>query len=653
MQIESIVLYHRDGQRMHEVSFHLGELNVVTGVSDTGKTVLIEIVDYCLGSDRHTIYRGAELATIGWYGLRLRLEQGPVFVARKAPEANRQATDHAMYVVGSELAPAPDQMRATTMVADVTRFLAEQLGIVDSASDEDADGRNRVTATLRHALAYVFQRQRLVADPEYLFSNQDKPFAAIAIRDTLPYFLGAVDDDALDNRRLLRIRRRELAQLDGRVAAADFRTRAVETRVLALAREARDVGLIAIPADADIAAARDALAGSVEVGSYDFSMSGVPERMEQLHAARAQIAEELRNVRAERRHLLDRGRIAADYSSEAGEQRARLLSLQLLPEGPATPDTTTCPLCGETHAVPDPDVDELRAALEAATAQARVATVVSPRLDAEIDRVDRSDAGLRGRLAEIERSLTAVVAESELARRARSRAEQQAYVRGRLAAFFEEHPHVSDVDIVTLRAEAARVRRDVTRLEFALSADTTRQRSERALTVVGRDMTRMARQLQLGFSTYDVSLDPVALTVVADAPDRPALLNVDIGSGSNWVGYHVVTLLALHTFFVAHNSPVPRLLMIDQPTQAFFPSDVRLLKDRSLDDMPDDDQVRVSNLFRVMRETVAVLQGKLQIVVMDHAELAEDWFPRAAQNNWRDGRALVPRSWLDEVVAAD
>src|SRR3954451_15138894 len=106
MQVRSIVLYHRDGARVREVEFWLGKLNVVTGVSETGKAALIEIVDYCLGKDRHTVFRGPITDTVGWYGLRLLIDGRPVFVARKAPNPGRQASGEAVLLLGVDEAPA-------------------------------------------------------------------------------------------------------------------------------------------------------------------------------------------------------------------------------------------------------------------------------------------------------------------------------------------------------------------------------------------------------------------------------------------------------------------------------------------------------------------------------------------------------------------
>ena len=40
----------------------------------------------------------------------------------------------------------------------------------------------------------------------------------------------------------------------------------------------------------------------------------------------------------------------------------------------------------------------------------------------------------------------------------------------------------------------------------------------------------------------------------------------------NWVGYHVAGLLALHEHFIGlGDNPVPRFLVIDQPSLVYFP----------------------------------------------------------------------------------
>ena len=114
-----------------------------------------------------------------------------------------------------------------------------------------------------------------------------------------------------------------------------------------------------------------------------------------------------------------------------------------------------------------------------------------------------------------------------------------------------------------------------------------------------------------------------------------------IGSAKNWIGYHLVAHLALHTYLNRHNRPVPGFLMLDQPTQAFFPEEVH-----DADMVLDADWEAVRAYFSLIFEAVSENQGGLQVIVCDHVNLRDEWFHDAVVENWRGGAALIPADWL-------
>lgn len=57
MNLLAIVLYSKQGEH-RVVDFRPGELNVVTGWSRTGKSALLDIVEFCLGRDTLTMPLG-------------------------------------------------------------------------------------------------------------------------------------------------------------------------------------------------------------------------------------------------------------------------------------------------------------------------------------------------------------------------------------------------------------------------------------------------------------------------------------------------------------------------------------------------------------------------------------------------------------------
>ena len=81
IQILDIVLY-AEGWGPRILSLKPGKLNIITGDSSTGKSALIEIVDYCFGSGSFNIPHGIMRRTVEWYALRLTDGTAQHFVAR-------------------------------------------------------------------------------------------------------------------------------------------------------------------------------------------------------------------------------------------------------------------------------------------------------------------------------------------------------------------------------------------------------------------------------------------------------------------------------------------------------------------------------------------------------------------------------------------
>jgi len=85
--------------------------------------------------------------------------------------------------------------------------------------------------------------------------------------------------------------------------------------------------------------------------------------------------------------------------------------------------------------------------------------------------------------------------------------------------------------------------------------------------------------------------------------------------------------------------------MLDQPTQAYYPSDVEQATGVPASDA---DRQAVQRLYELMRDVADELSPSMQIIACDHANLPESWFQEAVIANWRDGEKLIPQSWLED-----
>jgi DNA repair ATPase RecN len=76
LQIAKIILYSRKGN-IRELEFKPGRLNVLTGASKTGKSAIVDIVDYCTGRSECNVADGIIRRYVGWYAILFRNSSGP------------------------------------------------------------------------------------------------------------------------------------------------------------------------------------------------------------------------------------------------------------------------------------------------------------------------------------------------------------------------------------------------------------------------------------------------------------------------------------------------------------------------------------------------------------------------------------------------
>ena len=218
-QVLEIVLYgHSGATRL--VRLHPGRLNIITGSSKTGKTALISIMDYCLGATECAIPEGVIRESVAWVALRLDVEDGQALIARRLPRPGVQASTAVYYDIGLDLAlPALSDLRQTTNPDALEGLLGTHAGIsMNIHEPPDGQTRRALTAGIRHALFYCFQQQTEVINNDHLFHKQSEQYVPQAIRDTLPYFLGAVDEDHAYKLGELREKRRALRALERKLA---------------------------------------------------------------------------------------------------------------------------------------------------------------------------------------------------------------------------------------------------------------------------------------------------------------------------------------------------------------------------------------------------------------------------------------------------
>jgi phage shock protein A len=633
MRLAELILYGYDTS-IRRLKFETEGLNIITGESKSGKSAIIHVIDYCMASDECHIPLGTIREKVDWYALRIITSDTNLFVARRNPAPGRKSSAE-IYIdfQDEDETPSKDELFANSNTDGLKKALGSLLGIRENLHVPPEDRtRDPLEANFRHSIVYCFQDQSLIDNKNQLFFSQNDTWVEQAIRDTLPFFLGAVDEDELLKQNQLAILRRRLRQLEKQLSLSVGWKETSLTRAqvyLAEARQVRLAGTDMRPVDAQMVF--DALRAVSEIELEDFELIDADDELTRLEEIRNGFREEYFSLGKRIEDAVNLSVAQRDYGVELLEQRARL---SLLPKG--WPEEIICPICHSESPEVQEAVEGLLSDIEDVARRIADLQTHGPRLQSHISELEKRQAELRARIVESQAQINRIVGQTESLRSARDLRSRQARVQGRVSAFLEQQASADDQD--ELHRQLDELRRSVARLESDLEGDNYYARLRNAEVNLEERITRYTRELNLEHADGRTRLDIRRLTVVSETSSGSIPLE-DMGSGDNWVGCHVATHMALHSWFREKARPVPSFVIFDQPSKAHYPPETD-----SLESIEDDDRRSVVRLLHFLFEK-SNMSAPFQTIILDHADEKEEWFQDSVIERWRDGHKLIPDEW--------
>lgn len=636
-RLRSVVVYNESGDS-RLIEFQRSGLNVLTGVAKKGKSAIIDIVDYCLGRNECYVAAGVIWEHVSWFGVEIVQADDVLFIGRRCPgEGKRTSPDIFVRRGEFESLPLFEDLRKNETEEGLTSLVTRLCGIAENEHRPVSGSRRPLGATIRHALFVCLQKQDEIASRDRLFHRQGEPFIPQAIKDTMPYFLGAVEEEHFLWQSELDDARSQLARLEARRDAGRSDEEAMRGRIRRLLRDAHRVGLVGDEVGLDSVGEGLAVLRTVEQSDVRSPgiVAGRTEAIGRLENEVRLLQERLNEVIGDigtTRHFL---REQNTYTREVGEQRARLETVGLY-TGSSDGDHV-CPVCESRLEVATASQSDLEESLKELDKQLQAVGAERPHLQERLDSLGKRRADVEAAIVSMQRDLERAYADDERARLQRDEAIERARVVGRIGALVDDAGREDDRTALDLQIEEARAR--VAMLSDRVDMEDVEERVFTFLNLIADYMTEYAGRLELEHAEGRIRLDLKRLSVVAETVSGPIPL-YRIGSGENWVGYHVVALLALHRWFRERQRPVPGFLVLDQPSQAHYPAD------SDADSVDDVDRVAVHKLFRFLHEESARIGEGFQLIVLDHASFDDDWFEDAVVENWRGDAGLIPAEWI-------
>ena len=633
MQIKQISLYGKNKTR-RDVKFETSKLNIITGASKKGKTSLLDIIDYCLGSKECDVAAGHIRNTVGWFSTLFQFDNSQVFIARKAPGLGAKSSVECMLITGEDIkVPEPNEIKSDTTIDSAIKFLSSKLGMPAYKTEiPEGQSRSSISLSFKHSKYFLFQSQDEIANKKVLFHRQSEPFIPQTIKDVLPYFLGAADDNRFAEMEKLRGLKRE---------------RTVKVKELKEIESLKGNGLNKGYA---------LLAEAAQIGLYDgstFSLSDEqliaqfvilsqwrpedPSEVFESGSAINRLESEYRVLKGQKSIVNNMLKEAEDYEKaingfqkQEHEQELRLETLNLYQKL----ETSDSPV---KKAIQN-SLTKLNESLSKTTR-------AKPHLNSRI-------LELKGRRSEIAKSIKKaqyMLAEyqekDEELNKFQTLNLQKAKVVGRISLYLDGINWNKDTSL--LERQIGELNQRIGDLEETLDPELLLEKLDSQLNLIGIDMSRWAKELKLEHSDCPIKLDLKRLTVVAETPDGKVPL-YQMGSGENWVGYHLVTYMALAKWFTNRNRPVPSFVFFDQPTQVYFPTDIDVTG--NIEEITvDEDRLAVKKMFKWLHCLIEKeFENDFQIIVTDHADIDEPWFQECVRDKkWRGDEALIPLTWIE------
>lgn len=238
-----------------------------------------------------------------------------------------------------------------------------------------------------------------------------------------------------------------------------------------------------------------------------------------------------------------------------------------------------------------------------------------------------------------ETAINALYKEQEEARLLRDLNLRRGKVIGRISLFLESVDFSEDK---TIDNQITAISNEINNLSQFIDKESKEDKLHSIINKINLFMSNWVKDLDVEYENALIRFDLSKLTLIADLDDKSIPLS-QMGSGANWVSYHLLIHFALHQHFIQTNRPIPHFLIIDQPTQVYFPPEKDINNDGIIQE--NSDEIAVKKMFDFIINRTNSLNSNFQVIITDHAYLNEDNFKNHVREVWRNGEKLIPKEW--------
>lgn len=589
--IDKLLLWLKDGS-LRTLPFENDKVNVITGNSKTGKTAILEIIDYCLCGGNDTVVISIEhiAENVAWYGIRFFINDKFYTIARGEIT---EAGDFSKYFYFSQTGEIPEVPFVKMGEKEIKAILDSEFSIDDELTV--ASGGKGVRKNSRLSFRYFLMMNTLSKD---IVDNGKMFFDKMIIeryRDVwhqiFDLSFSVITPASLVVQKQISDLEQEIDALEHTKRKAEKQIHAYEQQILLLVKKAKEAGLIDEETNDDVAT--DKLLEILENGISDLVTNySTEQKYEKVQAQRDDVALRLNKLK----------RFKQCYSEYRNQLKAEQDALS--------------PITYVQKYFSDRTQGEYRQFLNALSAEySHIKTAISEKRPFEID-VDRQIKQLTLELKEWDRRLA-------LMPKVNYKVIPTAQKLVSLGELRSDYKHITPCNEDTSALSKSIEEKSTELSELEATQSTV---SEKRLLIVNtlnefiQIYIKTARDALDEYGEYTAWFD-YRRSILSLKKSRSSSV-ANVSSSSDHLFMHLCLFAGMHHMLLKNGSQyVPSYLIIDQPSRPYFNTQDFDYSDSEAALLKKDDWSKVKAIFKLLDSFFDVIlreKKHFQIIMLEH-----------------------------------
>ncbi|MCR9017513.1 DUF3732 domain-containing protein [Aquiflexum gelatinilyticum] len=608
-----IVLWLKNG-KIRKLEFKPNKVNLITGGSHTGKSAILEIVDYCFFSSKSRISESMINENVLWYGLNISVNDKNYTIARESLSEGK-VSDNYYFSSSGEI---PLVVASNNSENAIKSILETEFKIDRDAKFPTNYGSNHIKAgtkiSLRYFLMFNTISGNIIENDEGVFFDKQND---IRYKEALPRIFDlALGVETVENI----LKGEKKAELENQLAklirknntitskASDFNQEHVE-----ILQKAKEYNLVRDDAKADEVIVE--LNKAIQVFENEPTINSEKEKLESSFYS---LQRKIRNLKV--------------FSSEYNKYKTSIKNL----------DDSLKPI-------------EFLREKDSEIIKTSIFEQIVTSFTQDLNKIRKSysyntpiDRQVNDNVKDLEKELEIVKSKlDQLPKEIRSfESEREKYfflgqMKSKLEIFSTDSKSVLtsfDEEIGALQGEIEQ-----------LIVENTEEKRELTIKLAEEIISEYIKESEkalANYSIYQPVFDYKNKSLLLRKPKTSYIENV--GSSSNHMFLHLFFSLAMHEVIFQNQSQfVAPFLIIDQPSRPYYGTNGKRKTEN-----PESDDYKIKKAFELLDRFIDVRKnngGNFQIIVLEHIpiETVSNLKNIHIVEEFFDGNALIPKSYLE------